>query len=185
MARSLIMSVTKIKSSQLLEEIMHALFPPGTIMFYASYKGDIPGFMFCDGRNLLRADYPDLYNIIGTTYGTTNFDNFNIPDLRGEFIRGWDGGRGVDASRGMGTLQTHAPGEHRHYLAANVDGTSYTLSSTNAISKQASTSHDSGYALHGSAANAEASLGLSSKNGENITTETRPRNVALAAYIKY
>lgn len=46
-----------------------------------------------------------------------------LPDLRGEFIRGWDNGRGVDASRALQSSQAHLYGAHSHHISANSPGT--------------------------------------------------------------
>lgn len=56
-----------------------AFIPPTTS------NGTINDWMLCDGRILLRADYPDLFNVIGTNFtpNTTPSDSFNIPDFRG------------------------------------------------------------------------------------------------------
>jgi microcystin-dependent protein len=45
------------------------------------------GFWFkCDGRTLLRSDYPDLYNIIGTSFGSTNDYTFKLPKAQGRVV---------------------------------------------------------------------------------------------------
>ena len=47
------------------------------------------GWLLCDGTELLRADYLDLFDVIGTSFGTPSADTkFKLPDLRGEFLRG-------------------------------------------------------------------------------------------------
>jgi microcystin-dependent protein len=57
------------------------------------------GYLLCNGAAVSRNIYARLFNAIGTTYGVGDgFSSFNIPDLRGEFIRGFDAGRGVDTS---------------------------------------------------------------------------------------
>jgi microcystin-dependent protein len=57
------------------------------------------GYLLCNGAAVSRNIYARLFNAIGTTYGIGDgFSSFNIPDLRGEFIRGFDAGRGVDTS---------------------------------------------------------------------------------------
>jgi phage-related tail fiber protein len=64
------------------------------------------GFLKANGAAVSRATYADLFAAIGTTYGTGDGSTtFNLPDLRGEFPRGWDDGRGVDSDRGIGTAQ--------------------------------------------------------------------------------
>lgn len=60
-----------------------------------------------DGSSLRRVAYPSLFAKIGTTYGGSGAF-FNLPDLRGEFVRGWDHGRGADAGRSLGTSQGDA-----------------------------------------------------------------------------
>lgn len=64
------------------------------------------GFLECNGALLSRTTYADLFAVIGTTYGVGDGSTtFAIPDLRGEFIRGWDNGRGVDDGRSFGSFQ--------------------------------------------------------------------------------
>ena len=58
------------------------------IKVFASRDVIPPGFLECAGQNLLRADYPDLFAAIGTTYGSTSGDQFNLPDLRRRFPAG-------------------------------------------------------------------------------------------------
>lgn len=43
------------------------------------------GWLPCDGRTVLIADWPDLFAIIGTTYGGNGTSNFIVPDMRGHF----------------------------------------------------------------------------------------------------
>lgn len=52
-------------------------------------------WMLCDGRELLKNEYPDLYNVLQGAWGKTKF-GFNLPDLRGQFLRGVDYMKGVD-----------------------------------------------------------------------------------------
>ena len=60
----------------------------------------------CDGRALSKASYPELYSIMGTTWGGTELGaTFNIPDKRGVVTRGWDHGRGLDTGRLFGSYQ--------------------------------------------------------------------------------
>ena len=78
------------------------------------------GFLECNGATLKRSDYPALFSLIGTTYGAGDSSTtFLLPDLRGEWIRGWDNGRTVDSGRAFGAFQdkdtststhTHNPG---------------------------------------------------------------------------
>lgn len=68
-----------------------ASVPPGTIHAWAGLISNIPaGYLFCDGRELDRAEYPALFAAIGTCYGSADPCDckFNIPDLRNKFIVG-------------------------------------------------------------------------------------------------
>ncbi len=83
-------------------------------------------WMEADGRLLSRSEYAELFAVIGTIYGYTNSSNFRLPDLRGEFLRGWDHGRGVDAGRELGSHQGDGLKDHFHLMATDstgVDGT--------------------------------------------------------------
>ena len=47
------------------------------------------GFFLCQGQALSRTDYKDLFDVIGTSFGIGDGSTtFNLPDLRGEFLRG-------------------------------------------------------------------------------------------------
>lgn len=68
-----------------------------------------PGWLKANGAAVSRAAYAALFDVIGTAYGVGDGSTtFNLPDLRGEFIRGWDDGRGVDSGRAIGTAQAEA-----------------------------------------------------------------------------
>jgi hypothetical protein len=88
--------------------------PPGTILTFAG-SATPAGYIVCDGSAVSRSYYPNLFTAIGTTYGAGNGSTtFNVPDLRGEFIRGLDLSRGVDAGRALGTYQSGTVGPHQH-----------------------------------------------------------------------
>ncbi|MGY2285615.1 phage tail protein [Pseudomonas gingeri] len=72
-------------------------------------KGTVPaGYLEVDGSVQSAATYPDLYAYLGTTFNTGSEPAgfFRLPESRGEFLRGWDHGRGVDAGRAVATYQT-------------------------------------------------------------------------------
>lgn len=82
--------------------------PIGEVIWHA---GSTPptSFLVCDGSAVSRTTYDVLFARIGTTYGTGDGSTtFNLPDLRGEFIRGWDNRAtgGVDNGRVFGSKQT-------------------------------------------------------------------------------
>ena len=73
------------------------------------------GYLECNGSAISRATYAALFSVISTLYGVGDGSTtFNIPDLRGQFVRGWDNGAGVDAGRSIGTNQTDELRSHRH-----------------------------------------------------------------------
>ena len=75
------------------------------------------GWLECDGAAINRTTYTDLFASIATTYGTGDGSTtFNLPDLRGEFLRGWDNGRGVDSGRVFGSAQLDQFQAHHHSL---------------------------------------------------------------------
>lgn len=55
----------------------------GEIIWFAGSASPDARWLFCDGSSVLRADYPDLFNVIGVFFGSVDADHFNIPDLRG------------------------------------------------------------------------------------------------------
>ncbi|QPI17859.1 short tail fiber protein [Pectobacterium phage POP12] len=61
----------------------------------------------CDGRGLNTTEFAELFSVIGYTFGGEG-STFNIPDMRGEFVRGHDRGKGVDVGRSFGSKQTDA-----------------------------------------------------------------------------
>jgi microcystin-dependent protein len=152
-----------------LEQIQNSVsvkvgFPTGGIMMFA-VSGVPTGWLECDGSVLPINNYTDLYSVIGQNYKTLNTFNvlsgFQIPDLRGEFVRGWDHGRGVDTGRVLGTFQEDMFESHTH--------TSNTTTGTQRV--------------EGNARDA-AAASSSSTTGATGGTETRPRNVALVYCIK-
>jgi microcystin-dependent protein len=79
----------------------------GSILAFP-YNALPAGYLECNGAAVSRTVYAGLFAKIGTTYGAGDGSTtFNLPDLRGEFIRGWDNGRGVDASRSLGSTQNN------------------------------------------------------------------------------
>ena len=73
----------------------------------SAFSASVPsGWIDCDGSAISRTSYASLFSEIGTLYGVGDGSTtFNIPDLRGEFIRGYDNGRGVDSARVLGSSQ--------------------------------------------------------------------------------
>ena len=89
------------------------LAPPGMFGLFAT-PNTPGGWLRMNGATLSRLTYSNLYGAIGTTYGAPDSNTFSIPDWRGEFIRCWDDGRGVDPGRGFGSWQGAAMQSHMH-----------------------------------------------------------------------
>ena len=69
------------------------------------------GILYCNGQEVLRATYPILYGTIGDLYGAGDgTTTFNVPDLRGMYMRGVDLSRGVDPDRMLASTQTPLTG---------------------------------------------------------------------------
>ncbi|WP_312836743.1 phage tail protein [Pantoea sp.] len=124
------------------------------------------GWMKCNGATFSAAAYPALAKA---------FPSLKLPDLRGEFIRGWDDGRGVDSGRGIGTSQGDAirniTGTFIGYDFANDSQGAWTGAfqrTSNSDTKTAS----SGVSGGEQACRFDASLVVP------IASENRPRNVA-------
>ena len=79
------------------------------------------GYLECNGAAVSRTTYSALFAIIGTQYGTGNGSStFNLPDLRGEFVRGFDNGRGVDNGRSIASGQGAQNSSHNHTASSSV-----------------------------------------------------------------
>ncbi len=82
-------------------EVAHnaSAVPSGMIMAFAGPAENIPaGWLLCDGSEVSRSEYANLYNAIGVSWGTGDGSTtFNLPDLRGMFLRGVSGESTNDA----------------------------------------------------------------------------------------
>ncbi|ACS79752.1 tail fiber protein [Maridesulfovibrio salexigens] len=146
-------------------------YPIGAV---AAYRGDTPpvGWLECNGQST--TGYPELAAVVGA----------NVPDLRGEFIRGLDSGRGVDAGRALGSAQADAMERHSHQTTITVSGrTSVTASPYHSAGAARSlvTTPNFGSPFGGASFSASGT-GTSTSVGSGA--ETRPRNVALMYIIK-
>ncbi len=133
------------------------------------------GWILCDGRSLLRTEYPDLFAVIGVTYGAADGTHFYIPDYRGLFLRGADEGADADPDRNsrldrgdgttgdvVGTRQADELKAHTHAY----DQPFFTGSPT------------------GSGASRVEGLNAGAPTGSTGGNETRPRNVSVHWLIK-
>lgn len=136
--------------------------PTGAVEAFAMSSAPA-GWLKCDGTAVSRTTYAALFAVVGTAFGAGNGSTtFNLPDLRGEFIRGFDDGKGTDSGRTFGSAQADELKQHRHTI--------------NTVTVAAGST-------------AVAAIGTTTTGG-NLTgwtggTETRPRNIALLYCIKH
>jgi microcystin-dependent protein len=141
------------------------------------------GCLECNGAALSRTTYAALFAAIGTTFGAGNGSTtFNIPDLRGVFIRGWDHGRGLDGGRGLGSYQADTFGYHGHNAYVNDPGHNHNY---DRIIDQGGSSYTSGDRGMITLGTSWAGTGISVDIGGSGSNETKPKNVALMYCIKY
>ncbi|MRJ01658.1 phage tail protein, partial [Escherichia coli] len=134
------------------------------------------GWLKCNGAAFSAEEYPELAKAYPTN---------KLPDLRGEFIRGWDDGRGIDNGRSLLTVQGYATEDHAHGLPSRstivTDATinfyfdeSWVNSGTDIIKR--GNTNDAGlpapdYGTFKTYKQSVAGLGAAA-------SETRPRNIA-------
>ena len=159
------------------------IMPTGAVMLFAM-AGVATGWAKCNGVAVSRTSptYSALFAVIGTTYGAGDGVNtFNLPELRGEFIRGWDDGRGVDTSRALGSTQLQQLESHKH-IASNNDCQDY-----NSVNGTGTGAYNAWCDTNGIGSGAGAALtgnGTHPEQTAKLGTETRPRNVAMQYCIK-
>lgn len=154
--------------------------PAGAVVYFARNTAPT-GYLKANGAAVSRSTYSALFSAIGTTFGAGDGSTtFNVPDLRGEFARGWDDGRGVDSGRTFGSSQAAS----QTWVAKNI-GSACAVSydqPSNAQTPSFDTTYTGGYL-------ADTAYGVAKSYGSTATTNTlglvRPRNIALLACIKY
>jgi microcystin-dependent protein len=166
----------------------HAAVPgvlPGAIQFFPTSSAPT-GYLKANGAAVSRTTYAALFAAIGTAAGAGDgATTFNVPDLRGEFVRGLDDGRGVDSARVLASAQagqnlshthtTDSQGAHTHTVPTALAGQSGSTAAPQRIWDSAA-----GTAATTSSAGAHTHTAAAAGG-----TEARPRNVALLACIKF
>lgn len=135
-----------------------AFVPIGAILDFPVNTVPV-GFVVCAGQVVTRAAYPDLVTYL--TGGTVAL-SATLPDLRGEFRRGADLGRGVDAGRAVGSFQADTLKAHTHAYSRFIASAS--------LQRGAGSVNTGGYDSPETSATGD--------------TETRPRNIAVVTCIK-
>lgn len=149
--------------------------PVGVMYMWPGPTSSIPDkYMLCDGRELLRDDYPELFDIIDTTYGTTSANNFKLPDLRGRFVAGYDNAQNDYNAMG------ETGGEEKHTLTIDE-----IPSHSHKYERYAIGSVDRGrYSFQGNHDNDANDSFDTSTVGGGASHENRPPYIVLAHIIK-
>lgn len=147
------------------------------------------GWLKANGAAVSRTTYAELFAAIGTTFGAGDGrTTFNLPDLRGEFIRGLDDGRNIDRGRRLGTAQ----GDAIRNITGKLDGSA--MGSGNQVlegkmiaSGAIGTTYQQRQWSGDQGGWGEQSVSFDFDASRVVPTanENRPRNVALLACIKY
>ncbi|EJI9646707.1 phage tail protein, partial [Escherichia coli] len=137
------------------------------------------GWLKCNGAAFSSEMYPKLAKAYPAN---------KLPDLRGEFIRGWDDGRGVDAGRALLNWQPHTILDHAHYMELWTGNGLAVESAREGLNPGILATYGDGGIVKTDEPGLRVPSSLraiSSRNvkrfGEisgNVGTETRPRNVA-------
>lgn len=143
------------------------LQPAGNVA-YTARSTPPTGWLAANGAAISRTVYAALFAAIGTTFGAGDgVTTFNVPDLRGEFLRGLDGGRGIDPGRALGSVQASQNLAHSH---------TYT---------RVGPAPGSGAGIYADVSRENQSLNYALYMNSSGGSEARPRNVALLPIIKF
>ncbi len=159
--------------------------PVGAVMAFPT--GIVPpGFLELDGSVQSTATYPDLAAYIGSKFnkGDEGTGNFRLPESRGEFLRGWDHGRGIDAGRDIGSYQLgqNESHNHRYFDTARANIDPYGASALGVVNGVTQPIAEGGFLSSAGADNAQLVATTNTVNSGG--SEARPRNLAVMWCIK-
>lgn len=160
--------------------------PAGTVVHVCRNTAPA-GFLKANGAAVSRATYSDLFAVIGILFGSGDgVSTFNLPDLRGEFIRCWDDAWSVDPNRLLGSKQAQQVQKHKHVSFGEAyPNQLWPFGSSTKLNKMGSNGgldFDNRYFY----TNDGSDVDDATPNASGVIgNETRPRNMALLACIKY
>jgi microcystin-dependent protein len=151
---------------------------PGDVKLIAGATAPA-GWIKCNGAAISRTTYAALFSKIGTVHGAGDGSTtFNVPDMRGVFVRGLDDGRGLDAGRTLGSYQADAQ-QNITGQFGQVDGGVNFANGVFGTSATAQTKISAGVQVGSSFIDIDASRQI------RVAAEVRPKSVALVFCIKY
>lgn len=164
-----------------LDTVLATVVPIGTIVMTIHDTSVPTGYLVLNGQAISRTTYSALYGLYGTKYGNGNGSTtFNLPDLRGLFVRGLDEGKGIDVGRAIGSTQTDMVKNHTHSGTTDSGGAHTHTGTTSTNSHNHTGSTDAG-GVHShtgyTSTYSHAHTGTTSWNGDHSHTYYRPQNV--------
>lgn len=196
--------MAQIPMSDLKNQLV-IVVPIGSVLAYAGTSAPV-GWLLCDGSQVSRVTYINLFNVIGTAHGNGNGSStFHLPDYRGRFLRGLASGSALDPDRAsrtamavggntgdnVGSIQGHAFQTHTHIQNAHTHTYTTTADATLATGHSGGFGTDTGNlqsGTSGSIANTTATNQNATATGANAqatANETRPVNAAVNYIIKF
>ncbi len=169
--------------------IINALQPVGDIKASAQ-SANHGNWLLCNGQEVERTSYPELYDLIGTKFGAGNgVTTFNVPDYRGKFLRGLGGNSASNIQTTQAESLPSVP-NHYHFIAGAKEGASdsVNITASNYMCQEggASATHAVAYRLNGSSTaptkgrTSSTSVSNGLYNGSHVT----PINQAVYFFIK-
>lgn len=147
--------------------------PVGSITMWGT--GTPPkGWLEMNGQST--SGYPELQSLYGST----------LPDMRGEYIRGWDSSRGVDSGRAIFTAQSGSVGAHSHDIQVGSHGIVYARQSVNSAGNNGVYSHyryGNGN-TYSNPKDADTAKAIAQHNGNAMNSENLVRNISVMFIVK-
>lgn len=160
--------------ANLASSLIAYLVPSGSMLAFGGSAAP-SGFLLCNGSAVSRVTYSALFTAIGTAYGSGDGSTtFNVPDLRGLFIRGTDNGAGRDPDAASRVA----------LLAGGATGDAVGSYEADALASHRHTVSISAVAAGGAAGSGLVQTGGSTNTSLTGGNETRPKNVYANYIIK-
>jgi microcystin-dependent protein len=156
------------------------------------------GWMHCDGRSINRTnpDFSALFDAIGSSWGGDGVNAFNLPDLRGRFLRGVDAAQGRDPDVGqrtasnagghtgdqVGSLQPDAFASHKHPVSINPPSHDHTYQAPGGPGSSGKSGNEQGTLTQHTTDNPTLTVSMDPMGS---STETRPKNAGVYYIIRF